>query len=458
MTTDIELVSDGDGLVAFGAPGDVDRFLHATGLDKAPTHQFDIHRFWSFAGTTAAAAQVVADIAANSGRWVKLTAESAEAVKQFGLMPTTTSGVSHAMIGKRGDIQQWLQIVQTPSLLLTGPFALTALSTMLQQRAMQEQMDEIVEYLQEINEKVDDLLRNQKDAVLSDMIGVDLIIEDALIVRDHVGRVSDVTWSKVQSSGMALARTQAYSLRQLDNIAEKLQKKADLGDIAKSTREAEPKIHEWLGVLARTVRLQDGVAILELDRVLDATPQDVEAHRLGLRAARKNRLELISRSTGRILSQMAQTIERANAQVLFNPFDSPAAVKSSNQVAVGVLSFRERLGLESGLDSKVAKRWAQAATEVRDIALVSAAEGVNAAGRIGLKTFDRASEPFRSVDLDGDGIPDQARAAAAAETAGAAVKGAASNVAGAVGSMLRRSRGDANPSEATVPKNSAPKQ
>ncbi len=112
---------------------------------------------------------------------------------------------------------------------------------MMQQRAMQQQMDEIVEYLQEITEKVDDILRGQKDAVLADMIGVDLIIEEALTVRDQVGRVSEVTWSKVQMTSMPIARTQGYALRQLDAIAEKLGRKADLGKIAKATEEAEPQ-------------------------------------------------------------------------------------------------------------------------------------------------------------------------------------------------------------------------
>ncbi len=58
---------------------------------------------------------------------------------------------------------------------------------------------------------------------------------------------------------MTIAPTQAYALRQLDTIADKLQTKADLGEVAKATAEAEPKIHEWLAVLARTFQLQDGV-------------------------------------------------------------------------------------------------------------------------------------------------------------------------------------------------------
>ncbi|WOQ17114.1 hypothetical protein [Raineyella sp. W15-4] len=440
MGSEVELVSDGDSLAVIGNSTDVERFLLSSGLDKAPSKSLDLHRLWSSSGTAGATVQIGADVAANSGRWVKLTAESAEAVRKYGLMATKTPGVSHAMIGQPGDIKRWLQIAQAPSALLGGPFALTALSTMMQQRAMQQQMDEIVKYLQEINEKVDDILRGQKDAVLADMIGVDLIIEEALTVRDQVGRVSEVTWSKVQATSMTLARTQAYALRQLDVIAEKLEKKSDIGDIARATKDAEPKVREWLAVLARTFQLQDGVSVLELDRVLDASPEELESHRLGLTAARRSRLELISRSTARLLTQMDETVRKANAKVLFNPFDSPAAVTSSNQVSFGVLDFRGRLGIESGHESADAKKWGRAAGEVVEKVFVSTTEGAAAARRFGDQTFDRATEVFRSVDIDGDGVPDQPRASAAAEQAGAALKGAAVGVAGAFGTLFQRKK------------------
>ena len=446
MANVIEVVSDGDGLGFFGVASDVERFLLSVGLEKAPTREMDLHRLWSLLGTGAAAVEVGANIAENSGRWMKLTKESAALVKELGLMPTKAGGVSHAMIGKPGSIKKWIQVVQGPSAMMS-PLVLSSLSTMMQQRAMQQQMDEIVEYLQGLNEKVDDILRTQKDAVLADMIGVDLIIEGALTVREHVGRVSGVTWSTVQASGMTLARTQAYSLRQLDAIVEKLHKKADLGDIAKATKEAEPRILEWLGVLARTVLLQDGVSILELDRVFDSSPEDLESHRQGLSAARRNRLELITRSTARILAQMDETGRRANSAVLLNPFDSPAAVRSSNQVAVGVYTFQERLGLESGHESNAAKRWGQAVGEVRDKAFATASVGASVVGRVGAESIDRATEAFRAVDIDGDGIPDQPRAAAAAENAGAAVKGAASEVAGVIGSVFKRQKDNKSSSE-----------
>jgi hypothetical protein len=159
---------------------------------------------------------------------------------------------------------------------------------------------------------------------------------------------------------------------------------------------------------------------LELDRVVDASPDELDSHRLGLTTARQNRLELIGRSTARLLTQMDETARKADSKVLLNPFDSPAAVKSSNQVTTGVLDFRGRLGIESGHQAKDAKRWGQAAAEVRSKVLAAASEGANAAERFGAETFDRTTEVFRPVDIDG--IPDQPRAAAAAEEAGAAIK------------------------------------
>lgn len=55
--------------------------------------------------------------------------------------------------------------------------------------------------------------------------------------------------------------------------------------------------------------------------------------------------------------------------------------------------------------------------------------------------LERATEAFRSVDLDGDGIPDKARARTAVEDAGSALRGAATGAAETVGSLLRRRRG-----------------
>ncbi|MFE1858603.1 hypothetical protein [Streptomyces anandii] len=388
MDNQVQLISDGDGLAVIGNATDVERFLLSEGL---PSKDLGVQRLKSVFSTGAAAAQAGSEIAANSGRWLKLTKESAERVKKFGLMETKTPGVSHAMVGKPGSIKNWLQIEKGAGSFLTNPGLLAGAAGIMAQLAMQQTMDEITDYLARIDEKVDDVLRAQKDAAVARMIGVDLIIDEAMTIREQVGRVSEVTWSKVQAAPTAIADTQAYALRQLDALVEKLEGKTKIGDLATTAKEVESRAREWLAVLARCFQLQDAFAVLELDRVLDTTPDELDRHRLGLRIARKKRLDAISRTTERLVARMNAAADAANAKVLLHPTKSPAVVQSSNHVAAGVHDFHGRLGIESGRRPSEARRWVHAAAEVRDKALETGAKGVDAARSLGSETLDRAN-------------------------------------------------------------------
>ena len=163
-----------------------------------------------------------------------------------------------------------------------------------------------------------------------------------------------------------------------------------MGDLAKTSSEAQSKVQEWLAVLARCFQLQDAIAVLELDRVLDAAPDDLNQHRLGLRAARQNRLELITRSTERLMARMDAAAASANTKVLLHPGTSRAIVNSSNHVVSGVVEFHGRLGIDRGRDTLEARRWLDAASDARDKVLSTGAEGVDASVRLGNETFNRA--------------------------------------------------------------------
>lgn len=392
MGDEIQLVSDGAGLAVIGASGAVERFLVSQGL---PSRELAPNRFGKVVGSADPALRAGAEISAASGRWVRLTEESAQLVKEFGLMPTKTPGISHAMIGQPGDITSWIQIVSTPTSLAStfaNPVALASIATFMAQRQLQESIDELKEYLARIDEKVDDILRAQKDAVIADMIGVDLLVEEAMTVRDQVGRVSEVTWSKVQASAGTIARTQAYALRQIDALAEKLERKADMGDLIEATKESEAKIQEWLAIIARCFQLQDELGVLELDRVLGAAPDDLDQHRLGLQAARQKRIDVIARTTAGLIDRMNEVSSWANAKVLLNPFESPTVVRSSNKVVTAVVDFQGRVGIESGQQAADARRWLAAVVDVRDETLDKAQSVKEKALDSGADGLARASE------------------------------------------------------------------
>lgn len=380
MDDEIEVFSDGDGVAVFGESGAVERFLASIDLASdagKPTSLGSVFR----AGSTAA--QAGSGVAANSGRWLKLTKESAENLKQIGLMDTNTPGVKQAMLGKPGSIKKWLQVESGPASLVSNPALLSGAAGVMAQLAMQQALDEITDYLARIDEKLDDVLRAQTNQVLARMDGVALAVKEAMSVRDAVGRVSEVTWSKVQSSSTTILDTQAYALRQLGDLADKVEHKTKVGDLAKVVKDAEAEAQKWVAVLARCFQLHDAVAVLELDRVLDSSSDELDRHRLGLKAARADRLALIAETTQTLLDRMTIAVERANSKVLFNPIQSPAIVTSSKHVTEEVLALHGILGIESESHSADAKKWKSAAGERWDKVRETSVDGLDVAKGLG---------------------------------------------------------------------------
>lgn len=396
MGSEIQLISDGDGLAVIGEPAEVERFLLSEGL---ASKDLGLPRLNAMLSAGSGVTRASSEIAGNSGRWVQISSDSAKKIKEFGLMKGSSSELSRGVVqAKGGEIKGIVEFATSgPGSLLANPAILAGAAGLMAQVAMKQSMDEITDYLATIDEKIDDVLRAQKDAVVADMIGAGFALDEAMTLREGVGRVSEVTWSKVQTTSMTVARTQAYALRQLDALAEKLESKANMGDLAKTAQLAEVKVREWLAILARCVQLLDAFTVLELDRVLDASPDELDRHRVALKAARQKRLDLIMRSTETLMARLDAAAGTANAKVLLHPMSSRAVVASSNQVAGGVVEFQGRLGIEISRESLEARRWMDAATDVRDNVFETGSEGVDAAKRFSGETFDRAKSVTNKI-------------------------------------------------------------
>lgn len=391
MSDEIELISDGDGVAIFGDPSEVELFLSTAGVTSKEIALRPSLGAALNAGS--GVAQAGSQIAANSGRWVKLTEESAKALKLGKAMKGSSDGVSRAIATtSKGKVTKILEFAKPGSVgsMLTNPAMLAGAAGIMAQLAMQQTMEEITEYLKVIDEKVDDILLAQKNAEIAKMIGVGMVIDDAMFKREHVGRVSEVTWSNLHGAAQTIATTQAYALLQLDALAKKMEKKSKVGDLAKLSGTAEETVEDWLAVLARCFQLQDGLDILELDRVLDSSPDDVDRHRTALRAARAKRRDDISKSTARLLSRMDAAAAGANEQVLLHPLKAGRVVRSGNEVAGDVLVFHEKLGITGERSAIEAKPWREAVGDARDDAVDITERSAKAVGSFSVKTFEGA--------------------------------------------------------------------
>lgn len=378
MDDEVELISDGEGLAIVGEPTAVERFMKAFGVSSLEA--IDLGAILS---TGVALAQAGAVIADRSGRWVKLTEKSAEDLKKFGLTPTKTPGIAYAMAGKAGKIDKWLQIQEGIGPILTSPILLANSAALMSQYAMKQEMEQITEYLAAIDAKLDQVIRSQTNQVLARLDGVDLAVREAMHVRESVGRVSEVTWSKVQSSAQSIHETEGFALRQIKDLIDQIDTKETIARLVESVAKVEADVEKWLVVLARCFELHDAVGLLELDRVLDASPEELDKHRLGLQSARQDRRQLFAERLDPLFEQLGEAIRVANSKVLFNPLQSPAVVTSTNAIADHVIAFLNLLEINSSKESAQAKQWREAASENWEKARVLGSQGISQAKKLG---------------------------------------------------------------------------
>ncbi|WP_411089561.1 hypothetical protein [Streptomyces sp. 061-3] len=382
MDSKIQLISDGDGLAVLGSRTDVERFLASEGL-LSLSKDLGLHRLGPLLRTGAGVAQAGSEIATHSSRWLKLTKESAHLYKKYGLIESKTPGVSYAMVGKPGSIKSWIQVTEWPGSFLTNPAILSGAAGIMAQFAMQHEMNEIKSYLATIDKKVDDVLRDQKNAELAKVIGAGFDIESAMSVREQTGRVDAITWSTVHGRTHTITDALGWTVLRLDALAERVESTKKIGDLSRAAEAAESGVRELLIVLAHCFELQDALDVLRLDRVLNESPNELDGHRLALNADRQKRRERIARETEHLMTRMDAAAGTADSNVLLHSTTSRAVVGAINRVGIAVDDFHRPLGIECGRRSLEATRWWDAVQDPGQLKNAAAEVGRNPVVRVG---------------------------------------------------------------------------
>lgn len=346
MADEIELAGDDDGVVVMGDRGAIERFLKKAGLSSQAS-PFDLVRLIKLLKGAADTAQAAAEIAERSALYLKLTPESAQRLKEAGgLMKTKTKGVSHAMLGETGKTSlKWLQVQDGPASLLTNPAVLSGLGGLMSQFAQQAEAKELKALLLRIDDKLDDVRRDQRNAVLARMKGAAAQIEEAMLLRAHDGDPMTL-WAKVSGASAAILNVQEEALLALGSLAAKVEGKRGTGELKKLTREIEREVAVQLAVLARCFELHDEFRVIELDHVLATAPENLEGHREGLRAARTKRRTDILNETVALMGQMDAAGGVANENIILHIRAARSVVGSLNATSDLLNEFHAPLGIK----------------------------------------------------------------------------------------------------------------
>lgn len=397
MTGEIELVSDGDGVVVAGDRSAVERFLDHAGL-LMQAEEFSLGKLRNVLQTGADVMETASGIVEQSALYLKLTPESAKRLKDAGgLMKTKTKGISHAMLGETGtESLKWLQVEDGPASLLANPAVLSGVGGLMSQFAQQAEAQELKALLVRIDEKLDDVRRAQRDAVLARMMSAAAAIEDARTIH-ATGGDPRALWDKVSGVSETLLNVQEEALLALSALAEKVDGKRKTGELKKATHEIEHEVAVQVAILARCFELQDEFRVVELDYVLATAPENLEGHRLGVAVSREKRRARVLEITTRLMAQMDAAGGIANENILLHARAARSVIDSLNSTAAIVDDFHTPLGVESTRDVLGATPWREAlhdpqqrwtaGREVGQKALI----GVGAVGALGLSALAMAA-------------------------------------------------------------------
>lgn len=375
-TSEVIIFEDGDGLLVFGSETALAAVESST---SAPTRMIE-------PSTLSALGRMVSGIGKwqeTSGRWMKLTPESAQLKKLAGAVEAKDGRLLGMVRGDKGQIVRHLRFEQAGSLLTpAAPAALGALAT---QMAIEAALDDIQEYLEIIDAKLDRLLKQRKLESLGMLGGVTFAIEEAESISRETGVVSAITWSKVQANSLALQSMQAESVAQLNALGELVvQAGSDPDRIAAALGDVTEDAPFWLGILARTIALQDRQYRLEMQRVAESTVDELESHREGIRIARGERLRRIGAALATIATSLREATETSTLTKVLNPLSVPRVVSRVNAVNAELARFAVQAGLGDLSDEEVAATpWGAAVhTLLGDTAGAINATSVDAAGKV----------------------------------------------------------------------------
>lgn len=355
----MRVVPTDDGFLVFGQPQDLASFDSAAQGHSRPLSAQAMAK----AGPLLTG---VSQFQAQSGRWMKLTDESVGFMRSHGIKAAdVTAGVlrrkDSPLLGGNGG--KTLKHLNFQSAALATPAAPAALAAMATQQAIQMALDDITEFLERIDAKLDRVLKQPRVEMRGDLGGVAFALEEAEHIMATTGTMSDTTFRKVQTNTFELQRAQAHCLAQLDQITEDIRKDAGHADaLSKVLRDATNDIPFWLKALAQAISLHDRQYLLELARVAAAEPDDLESHRLGIKNARAARTEKIGAALTGMLTSIQESGALGNLARVVNFGDAKRIHKAAEEVREAIDMFAAHAGIDGvALTAQELTPWAVAA-------------------------------------------------------------------------------------------------
>ncbi|GAA4707132.1 hypothetical protein GCM10025781_27180 [Kocuria gwangalliensis] len=282
---------------------------------------------------------------AQSGRWMKLTAESATTLREAGITASTKDGLLAGVArGPAGSIVGHLRFEPAALATPAAPMVLAATATAM---ALRQTAKEMTDYLEAIDIKVEQLLAETKYREVAQLHGISLALDEATMIHEQLGTVSATTWSKIQGNSTDLHIALSSALEHLRGFADDARTATSSSAFSSATKKIKSELPFWLAVLSTAINLQDRLAVLEIARVTATDPDELDNHRRAIGLSRADRLS----GVWKIVHSLAEAFHRpdllTDSEKLRHPRLSTQIDANVNTINAQLATFAHHARLEN---------------------------------------------------------------------------------------------------------------
>jgi hypothetical protein len=354
---EVELVNDGENLLVVGnTRSAVESFMRSKGLLER-AREIRTQQLVPMLRAAAEVTHALAESVAESGLWVKLTEESAAAIKEYGLTDTDVPGVAYAMAGRPGDIKQWLKISTSVGAKLSDPGMLSSVAGGLAQAASQAEADQLRALLESLDMKLDQVLRGQRDAVIGPLAGVERHLRASQIFLKVQGEIDTQEWDKLAGTPIKIREIQSTAIEKLRGVAAEMEKHKRVGDLNAHLPEIREQIQLWVGAVARCGVALDEFSILELEHTAAIAPSRLDGKRKAIQEDRVVAIAELSAGVADLMSQMSASAEVAHRNYLLHRTTVPKVLGMIEDSRGTLKHLYDALGVDIAWDALTAEQW-----------------------------------------------------------------------------------------------------
>lgn len=295
-----------------------------------------------------------------SGRYLKLTKESYDFLRQHGVRNPISGTIRRGDIGQLRNSSQFVKNLAFEAG-SRAPALISNAAGIVAQAAIEYSLAEIKGYLREHSEKLDRLLNQQRNESLSRLDGYQrrLCKEESFFVANK--RLSQTGWDGIASIGGELEGIFEQSIREMNDAADQLSKAQGNGkQLQKSVKSLREKATNWLAILAHALQLLDVYDRLSVVRVVDHEPEVAVSFTTHLLNAREDRLTKVSEQLREIQEAIRSSVSFSNSSSVLHAPRNNEIIRDANATIAQIEYFLRALG-EYSADSATVQpvsRWA----------------------------------------------------------------------------------------------------